>query len=59
MAGAGRWTAALDRVLELVVVLSDDMTRGLAHADDPEALVTAAQARLAAYRADSPDPAVH
>ncbi|MFC3504681.1 MarR family winged helix-turn-helix transcriptional regulator [Micromonospora krabiensis] len=25
-----RWTGALDRVLELVVVLGDDMTRGLA-----------------------------
>ncbi|MFG3697627.1 MarR family winged helix-turn-helix transcriptional regulator [Micromonospora sp. NPDC047620] len=30
MAGAERWTAALDRVLELVVVIGDDMTRGLA-----------------------------
>ena len=30
MAGVERWTNALDRVLELVVVIGDDMTRGLA-----------------------------
>ncbi|MFG3697626.1 hypothetical protein ACGF5C_06845 [Micromonospora sp. NPDC047620] len=29
------------------------------HADDPEALVAAARARLAAYRAGFPDPAIH
>ncbi|MEU8300899.1 MarR family transcriptional regulator [Micromonospora sp. NPDC048909] len=30
MSDRERWTAALDRVLELVVVLGDDMSRGLA-----------------------------